>query len=441
MDPLSARLEAHPLFEPWTDPESGVVSWILRPPRDGDPTRLGVADSSPPVLRQTWYFVTPNLHLDAKRLWYTCCHPPSAMKYVGVVNLDPEDPWIREFPAAAVETADPLMDPDGRGVVVGVGPALWHLEETGAMAEVARLPEALLLTGQPGVADKPGRHPVHRLACHLTRRAPTPPPGAGGVGRPGPFLLDATVGEEILLLDLDPEAQGASKGGPESPGTGTMGAAGGTDGTGAVRIWRRFPATGAPRHTHAAASPVDPDLALIAQDWGRDPTTGAIIPFRERIWIHDRRDDGLTYLTPGLVSEYPRITAHEWWTADGRVAWCHYTDGVFRKDPRRREDPPEHIWRRSACHAHCDAAGAWWVCDDSPYRWAKEPCKVLAYHRPSGREIPIASALPEPPVARPRFHLDPHPQVSAGGEVVVYTTTARGRGEVALCPLAPLGAR
>lgn len=156
--------------------------------------------------------------------------------------------------------------------------------------------------------------------------------------------------------------------------------------------------------------------------------------FRERLWIHDKATGQLTYLTPGFVSGFPKATAHEWWITDGRVAWCHYTDSVFACNPRHPGEL-DHVWARSACHAHCDAQGIWWACDDSPYRWAQEPCQVLALHRPSGHELTIVSAMPEPQLNRPRWHIDPHPQISPGGECIVYTTTVRGRVELAICPL------
>lgn len=382
---LADRLAAHPLFQAWDDPVSGQRSWML--------TGSGATQ------RQVWYFVSPCIDLAADRLWYHASYPPAAGKHLGVVSLDPDNAWLREFPAAGIESADPWLEPGGRSALTGMADGVYRCTDDGDLSLVARLDDALLLTGGPGVGAKPGRYTLQRLASHLTVRPN------------GTIPLDCVIGTTSVLVELDPAA-------------------------GTSRVLHRFDreAGGHGHYDHAQASPVDSDLTLIAQDWDRDLASGTTTPFRERLWIHDRADGSLTYLTPGQVSAFPRAMAHEWWTADGHVAWCHYTDGVFRCDPRRPGEI-EHVWQRSACHAHCDAAGEWWVCDDSPYRWASEPCQVIAYHRPSGREVVVASGLPEPTVNRARWHVDPHPQLTSDGSAVVYTTTARGAAELAVCPL------
>jgi hypothetical protein len=43
--------------------------------------------------------------------------------------------------------------------------------------------------------------------------------------------------------------------------------------------------------------------------------------------------------------------------------------------------------------------------------------------------------MPQPPMPRRSYHLDPHPQFSPGDSWVVYTTTVRGIIDVALAPV------
>ena len=296
---LAESLEAHPLFQAWDDPVSGMRSWIL--------TGAGATQ------RQVWYFVSPCIDLAAGRLWYHASYPPAEGKHLGVVSLDPDQPWLREFPAAGMDSAEPWLEPDGMHALVGMDDGIYRCSDDGELTLAARLDPDLLLTGGPGVGAKPGRYALQRLASHLTVRPD------------GRVPLDCVIGTTSVLVDCDLA-------------------------TGDCELLHRFErsssAGGASvddqalglnhgHWDHAQASPVDSDLTLIAQDWDRDLATGAVKPFRERLWIHDRADGSLTYLTPGQVGEFPRAMAHEWWTADGQVAWCHYTDGVFRCDPRR----------------------------------------------------------------------------------------------------------
>jgi len=126
--------------------------------------------------------------------------------------------------------------------------------------------------------------------------------------------------------------------------------------------------------------------------------------------------------------------SHEWWSRDGRICYVHYDLGAYECDTASRKH--QHVWREPLCHAHCDAQRRSWCADESPYKWAQKPCEVLFFDRAGGRKIAIASGLPEPPLRRKSYHLDPHPQFSPRGTWVVYTTTVRGMVDVALAPTA-----
>ncbi len=114
------------------------------------------------------------------------------------------------------------------------------------------------------------------------------------------------------------------------------------------------------------------------------------------------------------------------WPLEDVRNWVH--------DPCTGRD--EHVWREPLCHAHASADGRWWCADQDPYRWDQEPCRVLLLDARSGTRRVVHGGLPPPPVARGPWHLDPHPQISPDGRFVVWMSTARGRCEVAVTPLA-----
>lgn len=97
-----------------------------------------------------------------------------------------------------------------------------------------------------------------------------------------------------------------------------------------------------------------------------------------------------------------------------------------------------HLLRERVCHAHCNADRSLWCADESPYKWARQPCQVLFFHRASGRVVPIVSAMPAPQANRSWYHIDPHPQFSPDGEWISYTTTVRGSVDLALCAVSQL---
>ena len=83
-----------------------------------------------------------------------------------------------------------------------------------------------------------------------------------------------------------------------------------------------------------------------------------------------------------------------------------------------------------------------YVGDQGCYKWnEKTPCSVWFYNRITGRELPIVTKMPPPPMDWRDFrtyHIDPHPNFSADGSWITYTTTGPGYLTVALTPVAPL---
>src|SRR3712207_942854 len=105
-----ATLTDHPHFTPWTDPESGVESFILT-------ERVA-------PLQQSFYFTNPSVSPDERWLWFYTAFPPAPYKCLAVVSLDPARPLIRHFPAAAFTTVSPMVAPEGDAVYFCSGNAV-----------------------------------------------------------------------------------------------------------------------------------------------------------------------------------------------------------------------------------------------------------------------------------------------------------------------------
>ncbi len=381
--PIRDRLAAHPYFTSWTDPESGVESFILT--RRVAPVQMG------------FYFTNPSLSPDGRWLWFYAGFPPSPHLTLGVVGLDPDAPCIELFPGAAFTSASPAVAPSGDACHFCQGTSVWRQPIGGEARRVCTLDASWV-----------NHRPVPRLATHLTCSAD---------GRQ--FLLDGEFrgGHSFVAL--------------------------GDPASGKVNVLQEFPR----RYDHAQFSPVDPDLFLIAQDWWRDEISGQYFCYDQRIWLMDTActrfepilvDGWYGHGRQSFAEGYGPgpLPSHEWWAADGHsINWVDYARGVFAFDIRTREK--RHIWSGPLCHAHSDPSGRYWCADQSPYRWNETPCQVRFFDRQAGRVVNIASALPPPRHPRSLYHIDPHPHFSPRGDAVIYTTTQLdGQVDVAVTPLA-----
>ncbi len=130
-------------FTRWTDPVSGVVSYMLT-------SRIAPA-------QQSFYFVNTSYTDDGRYLWLYCAFPPSELRMLAV--LDFETDTLRAVPETQFLDASPLIDRrTGQAYWISVS-ELWTIgPEPGAEPRlVNRLPEALVKNRRP-----------HRVATHLT---------------------------------------------------------------------------------------------------------------------------------------------------------------------------------------------------------------------------------------------------------------------------------
>ena len=170
----SAQLAEHPHFTPWTDPVSGVVSYVL-------------TERVAPV-QQSFYFTNASVSADERWLWFYTAFPPGPHHTLGVVSLDPARPLLRHFPGATFTSGSPMVAPEGDAVYFCSGAAVWRQPIEGAAELVCRLDEAWV-----------NKRALTRLATHLTLSAD---------GRY--FLLDGQVGGHWFVGLGDRESGGVT---------------------------------------------------------------------------------------------------------------------------------------------------------------------------------------------------------------------------------------
>jgi hypothetical protein len=212
------------LFTPWTDPDSGVTSYIL--------------SKKVALVQEAFYFVNDSMSRDGRYLWFYCAYPPSGTaaqgRTLGVLDFETGD--VRHFPETQFNHASPYVDADSGWVYWGSGDSLWR-----------RGPQpndcAELIGSIP--ADLIGNRHVERFATHLTRSAD---------GRE--FFVDAAFGLQVVFGSMSVE-------------------------NGAYAFWHRFDRN----HNHAQFSPTDPDLVLFAQENHPDPITGLRFRIEDRMWL------------------------------------------------------------------------------------------------------------------------------------------------------------
>lgn len=219
-----STIEQSPLFQRWTDPLSGVESFILS---------QGAAP-----FQQSFYYTNPSLTNDGRFLWIYCAYPPSGSANQGrclaVADLHTQEFCV--FPETQFLDASPCVDLNTGYAYWCIGTEIWKRGPLPAQEPelVNRLPESLTHHRRPW-----------RVATHLTFSADHKS-----------LNIDAEIGRQWFVghAPLD-----------------------GSD----VMIWQELDRA----YNHGQFSPVDPDLQLINQDSAIDPVTGVCPPYENRMWL------------------------------------------------------------------------------------------------------------------------------------------------------------
>lgn len=167
------------LFEPWRDPSSGFVNYVLRPVLAPE--------------QQCFYYVNDGFSADGRYLWFWCRFPPSREKCCGV--LDRDTGTARLCPETGFLDASPAVEP-ATGRLYWVSGNGYYRREPQPQARVERFNEV--------PAELIRNRWVKRLSTHITFCSD----GAS-------VNVDAELGGEWLAGDLPLD------GGP-------------------LRIWKRF---------------------------------------------------------------------------------------------------------------------------------------------------------------------------------------------------------
>lgn len=369
--PARSALPSHP------QPLASSLFHKWRDPKSGVESFLLEGAAAP--FQQSFYYVNPSLTDNGRYYWFYCAFPPSGSSNTGR-SLAVADFWtgkIRHYPETQFLDASPLVDLTTGEIYWCSQLEIWKRgpEPESQAVRVNSFPAAIV-----------NRRHVACLSTHLTFSADHKA-----------VNIDAQIGREWYLghapLDGSP-----------------------------VVIWKKFDRM----FHHAQFSPADPDLQLIAQDYSVDPSTGKECGVDQRLWLLRRGEEPET-LYPGGGSE---MQGHEWWSADGQRVWyVHYHHGIEYLDIRERK--PVCVWPlETVSHGHVDAAERYVVADFLPPEKPEER-RVAFYNRATGREIDIVSHLPQTPVGQEKYHVHAHPQFCYGDRYICYTTTVRGRVDVA----------
>ncbi|HSI83246.1 MAG: hypothetical protein ACAI35_12950 [Candidatus Methylacidiphilales bacterium] len=374
----ASRIFTSRLLEKWTDPVSGVESYLLSSQR--------VAP-----LQQSFYFVNPSLTHDGRYYWFYCGFPPAGNANQGrsLAVVDFHQGEIHHFPETGFSDASPLVDPDTGECYWCTGVEIYKRrpEPDAAPVLVNRLPDEIVRNRRPW-----------RLATHLTFSADRKA-----------VNLDVEIGSEWYI--------------GHAPLNGSR-----------FQLWQRMERC----YNHAQYSPADPDLQLIAQDSSVHPITGESENYPNRMWLIRRGTEAKPlYPEPiGNGLDARAMHGHEWWGRDGRHVWyIHYGQGVERYSLEKKT--LELVWPYDTLsHAHSNAEENCLVADSVPSDPSKH--KVLFRNLQTGCEVAIVSLLPPVDPALRRYHVHPHPQFCMNDELIAYTTTVRGVVDVAFVSVAHL---
>jgi hypothetical protein len=373
------NLERHPYFERWTDPVSGVVSYVLK-------QRVA-------PLQQSFYFVNSSVSADERWLWFYTSFPPNRTPTLGCVSLDPEQPGIWHFPNAGFTGGSPMVAPEGNAAYFCMANSVYKVTLDGRVTVVCTLPREYVKYRHMG-----------RLVTHLTISAD---------GKY--FLLDGDLGNFWWV------------------GLGNIE-------TGEVKVLKEFAShhdhaqfsTRDPNlfliaRDHWRDKVTGQQFQVDHRLWLMDVGQTRFEPVRPKDWYG--RNSSATHewwSQDGLVCwvDYQKGTFEaDPYTLETQHVWkrpiCHAHCSSDRQYWCADENP--YKWKTQPVEI---------LFYDR--RKNQETAIVSAMQAP---EVPMdLYRLEAPYCSRDVYHLDPHPQFSPKDSWIVYTTMVRGQVDVALCP-------
>ena len=372
-------------FELFTDPKTGVRTWVLATQVAGQ--------------MQGFYFVNRSMDRQGRYLWFYCTNPPAAYQTLGVMDF--EDDEVRAFPETEClgGASNTLIDQDTGEAIFGGPQGIFRKSPKGDRPpeKICDLPRELFKYGFP-----------LSLGTHFTYSPDKTK-----------IFMDARSGDHFILGAL-------------------------TLKDGSFKAWREYDYC----RNHAQFNPAREDLALCAEDFWTDMATGThhVIRFNDRnefmrLWT--LRPDGSETLYPPLDGQ--RAT-HEWWSRDGRILYyCKYDPtgvpagvtgnngiaGVNIDTLEHKVYAPVPAW-----HGDSSKDDTYFVYDENDVFYRGTPSRVGFYNAVTKKQLYIVSqnAALASRDCPSHYHLDPHPHLVADDRYVCHTLAQKGYPQVALTP-------
>ena len=394
--------EDSPLFERYADPESGVVSYLLRKGLSGYPNQ------------QSLYFTTKSVTDDGRFLVFNASNMEQTRTRAYCADLGEGRVFALTEDSPRGADKDDLFNRDGNGAWVDVENDRYYfiarnpdrigwidLRNPGKGTNICcRIPKADVLGGYDGERG-------YRYATHLT----------------------LTPDRRKAFFDARVWAASKSYYGLLDLGTGK---------------WEKWGETDF-NLDHGQLSPTDPDVAMCAHEYAWTDADGVTrhIPratpenpdlVYPRLQICTR--SGRTVIPPDAFNE----AVHEGWYDDGKgIYYC--SRGVHDYDFATGKG--RCICPANAAHATVTADRKYVVFDHSASipAYRGNPWSVSFWNRETERRVYIHEKIPASgtPERQSRLHPDPHPQFVMKGRYIVCTVVGPDRAlDVSVTPVAPL---
>lgn len=363
-------------FMPYIDPDSKVTTYILK-------TKIA-------PIQQHMYFVNASMTNDCRYLWFTCAYPPMEHKTMAVLDFETDE--ITHLP----DTRPGFLDEDTGILYYGARDSIYM---RGPKAD----DKAIKIAKLPNEITKQGL--LTKISSHLILSADK-----------SELVTDIAIGNKVFLGSVDVNS-------------------------GKFELWQQFDRG----YNHAQFNPVDKDLILFAQDYYTELHTG------KKGIIEKDTDGKLTRMFTIRRGEKAKLiqpmfveASHEWWSADGK--WIYYVDwikGVVRINIKT--DERQLVYEGRCRHAFATKDDKYITADDflldEKGEWHRG-CEtdVTFLNTITQKKIKVVTLNPALYTADDPciYHIDAHPRFVGNDKYLNYTTTVRGKVDVAMAVTADL---
>ena len=337
--------EESPLFQKWTDPVSGVESYIR-------------AKRVAP-LQKAYYYLNSGLVANGRYLWFECAFPPSPGRLHAVADI--LDGTVQVFHETQHAYCDPYVCPESGDMYWATETQVW---KRGPRAGE----DAVLVNSLPADLVR-GRKP-RLISTHLSLCAD---------GRS--VSIDANFGSEWIIGDLPLD---------------------GSD----FRLWQSFDRCYT--HAQFSPTDPDLML-IMQDSWHDPVSGLVNDRADEdRLWLI-RRGGRAYQILPNDPLRSANRGHEWWDAGGRHVWFLDYTEGPKQGTKKVCLDTGEVtvVWPRGRSHSHCDRSGRYFVGDI--VKWPDDAWEVAFYNSVTGVDVPLVKLLPPCNLRRAyHVHPHPH---------------------------------